>query len=164
MFTQIVPFKHQGSRSMAEASALKFYSSKCDFSSDLLKILSKQGQAGSIQNDILAKGKLELLDFMFLIFTFEVSKNTVLLGMWFKSQLHGVWGRTSSGLQDSCTESLSQGRESFRGSAHGAVNAWPHLAPPGPTWFHFWFLYLLNWTISKPTVVSTSHQEILIEN
>lgn len=37
---------------MAVLSALKFYVNKCEFSSDLPKILTKQEQAGSIQTYI----------------------------------------------------------------------------------------------------------------
>lgn len=47
---------------MAELSALNFYMAKCEFSSDLLEILTKQGHAGSIQIDTLAKDKWMSLD------------------------------------------------------------------------------------------------------
>lgn len=84
-------FKHQASRSMAEQSALRFHMSKVEFSSDLLKILTKQEQAGSIQIDILAKGKWMSLNCMFLIFNFRsVWKDTLLLDILMKSKLQDV--------------------------------------------------------------------------
>lgn len=134
---------------MAEVGALNFYSTKCDFSSDQLKILSKQGQAGSIQNDLLAKGK------WILCFRFSLLKCLKTQCYWtYCSRINCM----VSGVQRVLVcrivaqSHLSQGRASFPGSAHGTVHAWPQPTPPCST-----FGFSTYWTGQLPSQLWFPH-------